>query len=205
MIDNLCQIKTRMKGEKTFMKHITGYKKVFCSSVLKFISFDHGRISNEHTRRSSGIKLRARNWHLARWSENQKHEDEDSPLLIDTKAQMVTYCVKESDRVLIIRNVAIKVYTVQNERGSLAWKYRAFATFNKCWCLRSTTKLCCGRSTQENWCKTPFSRNNSVNLSSYALLDRNTLMDVRNWVSTMRKNRGTTWRALASFSVNKPK
>lgn len=95
------------------------------------------------------------------------------------------------------------MHYLHNVVGSLAWKYRARETFNKCWCLRSITEFCCSRSTQEYWCRTPFSRKKSVNWSSLALSDRNTLMVLWNWVSIMQKNPETTCSASDLFLSNK--
>ena len=39
---------------------------------------------------------------------------------------------------------------------TLDWKYKAPTTLSKCWCFLSTTKFCCGRSTQQTWWKVSY-------------------------------------------------
>jgi len=61
-------------------------------------------------------------------------------------------------------------------------------------CFLSTTLFFCGRSTQENWCRTHFFKKKSEKASSFALSDLNLLMVVLNWVSTYEKICGTIRR-----------
>lgn len=102
---------------------------------------------------------------------------------------------KMEDVILLIRKVAVNMHSLQNWMETCEWKYKALATFNKCWCFLSTIEFYSGHSTQDNWWMTPLEWKKSVNFNSGALsslnyrclkLSLNHLKELRNDAANIR-------------------